>query len=192
MGIKVIQLLLSKQKLKRSFFLFVVIFACCFFSGCGFKQPSASDIPTELRVLYIDSLNPYSLLTIQLSRMLTSLNVHITRTEKTAPLILRIFDTRLSYDIPPITYSGNAASYNYTLTTSFELVMRNGKRILGPNELSVSQSLLQNTNQVYAPNATTLMKRELTPLLVTAIYNQLANQQIRALLRKTFARKQIK
>ena len=177
------------MKLKLFTFFAIGIMLCALLTGCGFHAQTPNDIPLQLRRIYLYSPNPYIPLTVQLRRILTSLNVRFTTTAKGAPVTLRIIDNKMTANIPTILYSGNANSYTYTLVTDIEIAKRNGKIIYGPKRLSISRSLLQNVNQLYTPNASALMKRELTHTMVTLIYNHITSLKTRHALQKAFSNK---
>lgn len=176
---------MTKVKLFLFFLIGTVIFNL---AGCGFHSQTIQDIPPQLRTIYLDSPNPYSPLTVQLRRTLKSINVHITQTAQAAPVTLRIISNNMTPNIPSIIYSGNATSYSYTLKTTFEIAKRNGEIIFGPKTLHISRSVLQNANQVYTPDATDLLKRELTRSMVTLIYNQITALNTWKALNKAFYR----
>ncbi len=154
-------------------------------TGCAFKFRSLNDVPPALRTLYLDTPNPYSPLTTQLKRVLKSVGIRLTETPQEAPVILRIIKNEWTYNIPPILASGYATTYSYTLTTTFELRKRLGKQLRSVNTFTVTRSLIQNANQVYTPNATQLMKRQITRTMVMLIYEHLTSKGVRCTFNKT-------
>ncbi|OYK79809.1 hypothetical protein CbuD7E6568_07755 [Coxiella burnetii] len=160
------------KKIRLIIPLLMVIFISSL-SACGFKPRSPNDIPPQLRILYLDAPNPYDPLVVQLSRTLRALNVHLTQTREAAPVTLRIGHIGWETVIPTILYSSNATTYSYTLSVDFVVETQDGRTIKGPANLTLTRSLLQNANQVYTPNATRLMKQEMTRTMVTLIYNYL-------------------
>jgi len=180
------------KKIKLPLFFFIGFVACSLLAACGFHSQTINDIPPQLRIIYLDSPNPYSPLAVQLRRVLASIKVHITKTAQAAPVTLSITSSKMTANIPSIIYSGNATSYSYTLVTTFKVIKRNGEVIFGPKTLSISQSLLQNANQVYTPNATVLLKKELTRTMVTLIYNEITALKMQKALNKAFHNKNLK
>ena len=175
------------KKLQFIISILITTFICSTLTACGFRPRSARDIPPPLRTIYLDTPNPYSQLTVQLRRTLQAVDVHVTKTAQAAPVTLRIINSRWSYYIPTILYSGNATKYSYTLTVTFALETRNGKVAVGPKTLGYTRTLLQNANQVYTPNATRLMKREITHTMVTLIYDFLISNNTSQALNKALA-----
>lgn len=187
---------MKKSKLFIS--LSIGITLCLSLTGCGFKFRSAREVPPQLHTVYLDTPNPYSRLTTRLSRILKSVNIHLAYSRQWSPVTLHIISNQMSDDIPTILYSGNATPYNYTLTTRFELLQSNGRIILPPNTLTLSDSLLHNANQVYTPEASKLIEQQLTYTMATLIYyhlisldarkalqNALPNERNHAIARKT-------
>src|SRR3990167_2953593 len=159
--------------LKRTSCLLIVTALCSMLTNCGLHSRSPSDIPPQLHTLYLDTSNPDSHLSLQLKRTLASLDVHVVPSSTEAPVTLRIMSSAMTHDTPTIFYSGNAVSYTYSLSTTLQLVKRNGKPIAGATTLNVTRSLLQNANQVYTPEATRMMERQLTTTMTSLIYNYL-------------------
>ena len=155
--------------------IFIVLTSILIFStltGCRFKSRSSKDVPPHLRILYIDSPNPYDLLTVQLRRTFQALKVCLTRTRESAPIILRIININWKPCIPSILYSSTITPYTYLLSVNFDLETRSGHILMGPRNLILRRQLIQNTNQIYTPNATRLMKREMTRIMISLIYKE--------------------
>lgn len=161
------------NKIRAIFIPLISILICTIMSGCGFKPRSPKDIPVYLCILYIDAPNPYDRLTIQLSRTLQALNVHLTKTREEAPIILKIININWTNPIPTILYSSTARFYTYLLSFDFDLETINGKILMGPKKLILRRRLVENANQIYTPNATRLIKEEMTQAMVSLIYKNL-------------------
>lgn len=157
--------------MNKIFFFILASTICITIIGCGFKKRSSNDIPYYLHTLHIESANPYDPLTIQLVRTLQALNVHFTKTRKGA-LILRISNISWMPPMPTIFYSSIATPYTYVLKVNFDLETVNGK-ILITKTLTLRRQLIQTPSQVYTPNATQLMKQEMTRTMVSLIYKYL-------------------
>ena len=161
------------NKIRAIFILLIGIIICSMLTGCEFKSRSPNDIPPCLRILYIDSPNPYDPFTVQLSRTLQALNVRLTKTKESAPVILRIIDIKWEPLIPAILYSRTATPYVYLLSLDFDLETHNRKILIGPKNLTLRRRLIQNASQIYTPNATHLMRQEMIRTIVSLIYKDL-------------------
>ena len=155
------------------FMLLISVIICSTLAGCRFILRSSNGIPSYLRVLYINSPNPYSLFTVQLSRTFQALKVRLTETRESAPVILRIIDINWEPFIPAILYSSTVTPYTYLLSVNFDLETRSGQILIGPRNLILRRQLIQNANQIYTPNATRLMRQEMTRMMVSLIYKEL-------------------
>ncbi|QTS83887.1 LPS-assembly lipoprotein LptE [Coxiella endosymbiont of Amblyomma nuttalli] len=154
--------------------LLMGILICSILVACGFKPHLPSDITKQMRILYLDSPNPYHPLIVQLRHMLQALNVQFTQRRKSAPVILQINNIGWDVIIPPIVpITNNTIVYTYTLHVKVVLETKEGKKIRGPHTFSLSRTLVQNSTQLYTPNATYLMKREMTRIMVNLIYHYL-------------------
>lgn len=166
----------------KKFILLALIVFCCALSGCGFRPRSSAEVPEALKVLYLDTPNPVSPFSVQLARTLNAVHIRLVNEPKDAPFILRILESGWQYDIPNMIYSGNAISYSYTFRVRYTLQKRSGEFLFQPKTLTVSRSLIQNANQIYTPDATMLMKREITRTMVILLYNNLVSIKTRNLL----------
>ena len=140
-------------------------------TACSFKPRSPSDITQRMHVLYIDSSNPYHPLVVQLRRTLQALNVQFTQFRKNALVVLRINDINWNTSTPPIMSINNTITYTYALHVTVTLETKEGKGIRGTHTFSLSRTLVQNNIQLYTPNTTRLMKREMTKTMVDLIYH---------------------
>lgn len=147
------------------------ILICGILTTCGFEPRSASDINQQMRVLYLDSSNPYHPLIVQLRRTLRGLNVQFTQFRKNASVILRINDINWNVIIPPIVSITSTITYTYVLHVTVALETKEGKIIRDPRTFSLSRTLVQNNTQLYTPNATRLMKHEMIQTMVDLIYH---------------------
>ena len=153
--------------------LLMGILICEILTACGFKPRSTSDITQQMHVLYLNSSNPCHPLVVQLRRTLQGLNVQFTQFRKNAPVILWINNIHWNAVIPPIVSITNAITYTYVLHVTVGLKTKEGKIILDPRTFSLSRTLVQNNTQLYTPNATNLMKREMIGTMVDLIYHYL-------------------
>ena len=154
-------------------YMLIIIFISSGLFSCGFRSRSPNDIPPHLRILYLDVSDSYDPLVIQLSKTLRALDVHLTKTRETAPITLRMSHIKWKTMIPSILDSNNATTYSYTLSVDLIIETKDNRPIKIPKHLSITCALLQNTNQLYTPNATNLMKKEITHMMVKLVYNYL-------------------
>ncbi|MFW0039617.1 MAG: LPS assembly lipoprotein LptE [Coxiella endosymbiont of Dermacentor nuttalli] len=158
----------------RTLFMLLIGFCICNTLGCGFKPRSSKDIPSYLHTLYINSPNPYDSFTVQLKRIFKALNIHLTKTGvENAPIVFRIININWKPLIPAVLYSSATTSYTYLLSVNFDLETCSGQILMGPKNLTLRRRLIQNANQIYTPNATRLMKQEMTKTMVSLIYREL-------------------
>ena len=167
----------------KSISISVIAALCCLLTACGFSPRSANNLSPDLHLIYIDTPNPDSPFIAQLERTLQSANVRLVNDIDDAPVTLHL-TSQWSYDIPTILNSGYATTYTYTFSTTYQLQTPTGTVITDPKNISVTRSLIQNANQVYTPEATELMKREITRTVVILLYHDLTSQNTRLVLKK--------
>ncbi len=146
-------------------------------TACVFHPRSSDTLPLPLHTLYLKSSHPYEPLTISLKRYLAALKVHWTQ-QPDHHLILNISRIDWGETNYPLLYSGNATTYNYSLTVTLSLQTSEHRTIVGPKTLRVSRPLPKNVNQLYTPNAELFMQQALTHHMVVLIYHYLISKDV--------------
>ena len=146
-------------------------------AGCGFKPRKAADIPPELHTLHIETPNPNSTLSTQLTALLYSLKINLTPSAKDAKVTLHIDNITFTHDQPDITTSGEAVTFIYTMHVNAELIRQSDHHVITQKTFQAQQPLLLNTNQVYAQGVSTLIRRTLQREIIALIYDWLIAEQ---------------
>jgi len=157
--------------------LSIVIFSLLLV-GCGFHLRSAQDFPSQIRLLNLQTPNPYSTFTTNLTALLKSMDVKLT---KTAPYTLKISNVTFNNPQPSVATTTEAVTYTYSLMITYS-IEKHGKAIFGPISLSASQGVIMNVNQIYSSNSTSLVHRELERNVITLLYNSLISDNAKKAL----------
>lgn len=153
-----------KEITRLCFYFFIF-----FLSSCGFTVKT-HNLPPSLRILSLETANPKDPLSVELGRTLTAMGIKIA---DTSPTILYVSDVTWDKPIPSIVYSGNAIQLTYILNASFSLITGDKKIRIGKKHLTITKTLTQNVNQVYVPEAFSMLQREMIHEMAILIANQL-------------------
>lgn len=151
-------------------------------SSCGFQPRQASDVPSQLHTLFLQTTKPYSDLITQLTAMLNSLNIKLVKQRSHAPYTLQILRITYTQSNPSITTTTLAVTLTYTLVISVQLISQSGRIIIPNTTLRASRSISQNPSQVYTPGNTTLSKQELRRDVISQLYYLLTANNTRKAL----------
>ena len=174
--------MLKNIKIDYKKLLWVWVLSVLFLSGCGFHPRRSTDIPPQLRVLYVKTQQPYTPLITQLKAMLKSLNIKLAQRNTEAPYTLNITDIAFSQSNPPITTTTLAISFTYSLNVTASITDRDGKDLIPQKNLHASRYISQNASQVYTPGTATLVRQELNRDIISQIYYLLISNNLRRAL----------
>lgn len=153
-------------------------------SGCGFHLRSAESIPPELRILYLQTPNPYSAFSTQLHDVLSALNIQLTDSPAHAPIILDVVATRLTHNDPAIQSTSAAINYTFVYSTTVELINAQGAIIAGPTTLVTRRVITLNSSQVINSSIGVSTSQQMIRQNVDKIYFWLISNNTRQALAK--------
>ena len=164
---------------KKTIYISILI-SILMLAGCGFHTRSAKDFPPQLQTLDLKTANPYSGFSTKLTQLLKSMDVSLT---SLSPYTLNILSENFITPHPTVTSTTEAISYVYTFNIQYNIAKHN-KILIGPTNLSASQTVTMNVNQIYNSNSQTLVKNELEQRMITLLYNQLISDNTKTALTK--------
>lgn len=140
------------KKVKIGLLLSLWIFGL---TGCGFHLRDASLIPAPMKILYLETKDPYAEFTLTLQKELQAFGVHLVDQKMQAPYTLHLVQQSFSQQLTSISETTLIRTYTLTATVSFEIVNRQGKVVLPPQTISASSTYVTNDNQLLATNQAT-------------------------------------
>ena len=145
-------------------------------SACGFHLRKQPPLPPELKTLYVQSDQPYELLTLQLTQILRSMGVTLVDTAKEAPVTLKIFNERYTTSILSESASSSTKQYTLFLTVQYQMQNSSGKVLFGPKTVREQSNYTINENQVSSTNTQqNSLKEEMQRDAVFSILMQLGS-----------------
>ncbi len=128
------------QAHKLAKFLFIFAFSILL-SSCGFHLRTQSQLPQQLRVLYVQSKTPYGSFETQLRQTLQSSGVKIVKSPDASPVTLHIVSTNLANTTTTIGPSSQSRIYTFVYSVEFNLTDQKGNLIYGPQTVSTTNNL---------------------------------------------------
>lgn len=133
-----------KKTLLALFFIFLTIPL----SGCGFHLRGYEPLPPQLKVIYLQTSEPYSAFIKQLKKTLYDVGVLLTENSDQSAVTLEINSAILTQTPTNFGSNGQVTTYLLTYTVTFQLLDRHGKTILGPESVTTTSNYSITSNQI--------------------------------------------
>lgn len=128
----------------------IVLISLLTLSGCGFQLRGHCSLPSELRVLYIQSNDPYGSFTKQVKQAFLARNTILAYCAARAPVTLDILNDQVSHQTLSISASTQLIQYQLTYLVIYQLLDRNGQVIQPPQAITTTRTYSVNINQMLA------------------------------------------
>lgn len=166
------------------FYLLCVVF-CLNLSACGFKLRGSSVLPPQLKVLYLESEDPYGNLETILRSSLQTAGIELVESKDQAPLVLHVLKPILTTSAGTIGTSSQTRVYNVNYNVTMKLENPQGASLVSPMVFSASRSLVLSANQlITSNNQLSQLEQEMYRDIVSQMYNRLSSVQVREALQK--------
>lgn len=130
--------------------LIIILIGLYTISGCGFQLRGHCALPQQLRLLYIQSNDPYGSFTKQLKQAFLARNTILTCSASRAPVTLDILSDAITHQTSSISASTQLIQYQLTYTVIYQLLDRFGRVIQPPQMISTTRTYSVNINQMLA------------------------------------------
>lgn len=136
--------------MKRYFSVFLL---SLLLAGCGFHLRGYEPIPCQLRILYLQTDQPYSPLSKKIKQTLQSVGICVVPTRQQAPITLQILCSDFAQAITNVGSSGQVTTYLLTQTISYQLTDSNCRVIQCPQTASTTRTYSIAANQILGDTA---------------------------------------
>src|SRR3990167_6238613 len=147
--------------MKKTITLLLLSLSCLLMSGCGFHLRSTTSTPPELQQVYFSTSTPYSPLSTNLRRLLTTMHIKVVKNVAQAPFSIIISRDRFSYGRPDVVNTTLTSYMNYMQTATVVILNNQTHKIAVRNDFTTTQSLTLNVNQIYTADRNGLVQQEL-------------------------------
>lgn len=170
--------------LKRGLHLLLLICLSMHLLGCGFRLRGHSELPEQLRALYLQSVNPYSAFTKELRAAFRAHDINVVPCAAYADITFEVLNETFNRQTVSVSASTQLIQYVLTYNVTFQLRNRAGDIILGPQVVKTSRSYAININQMLAGNdAQQQLEEEMRRDVIYQIFYRLSSRNsIRAIV----------
>lgn len=149
-----------------------------FLSSCGFQPRSDATFPMPLRVLYLNSNNPYGLFESELKKSLQSAGVTMVENPDQARFILQISQSNLALALASVGTSNQATIYNATYTVTMNLTNNKAQTLIPTQTIKSITTLIVNPQQALSStNQAELVRQQLQRETIIKIFDILTSKQ---------------
>ena len=167
-----------------------MVFCALLLSSCGFHLRSDQSLPTPLRVLYVNSDDPYGTFTANLKKSLQAVGVYLTKTPNESAYILQVSQTNLGLTTTSAGNSNQATIYtgNYSVQIS---LMNNKQKVLVPTQIvkSTTTFIVNPQQTLSSTNQNDLIAKQLQYETINKIFAILTSEQIQKAVRTSHENK---
>jgi LPS-assembly lipoprotein len=166
--------------------LFKLFLLACLFlnlTACGFHLRGHGSLPPQLRVLYLQSSNPYGVFTKQLQQVLRSIGVTLVQNAQEAPVTLQILAENTGQQLSSQGVSGQVSTYVLSASVSYQLLDAHGRVIQALQTVTTTRNYSVNSNQVLGDiSVQGSLQNDMWRDLINQLFNRLrAHSTLRAL-----------
>ncbi|MEH6558967.1 MAG: LPS assembly lipoprotein LptE [Oceanicoccus sp.] len=143
-------------------------------SGCGFQLRGNVDLPEGVEPIYIGGIDRHSQLALELQNLLTSSGIQLTNQVSDANYQLKILNSTSNKRSTALGEGALIVEYQLIETVNFELLSKNGQRVLGPHKITERRIMPNDPNKVVSSNEEEkILRREMLQNLAAKVVRQL-------------------
>ncbi len=143
-------------------------------TACGFQLRGNVDLPQGVEPIYIGGINKHSQLSVELRNLLTSSGIQLSDQAGDANYQLNILDSLSHKRSTALGDRALIVEYQLIETVNFELLSKDGQRVLGPNKITARKIMPNDPNKVVSANEEEkILRREMLKNLAAKIVRQL-------------------
>lgn len=163
--------------------LFVLWLTVMCLSSCGFQLRGAVALTPPLKKLYIQTDNPYGVLTQNLRESLKLSGVELTNNPHDALTILHIISETQSQVLLSVSGLQQTRQYNLSLAVTFELTNPKGVVLMPPLTLTENRTLTTESDQILGgTNEQNTLYQQMQLAIIYDIMNRLSSRDVASFL----------
>lgn len=152
-------------------------------SSCGFQLRGAVTLSPPLQRLYIQTADPYGVLTHNLHESLKLSGVELTNKPEDALTILHIISETQSQVLLSVSGLQQTRQYNLILAVTFELTNPKGVVLMPPLTLTENRTLTTQSDQILGgTNEQNTLYQQMQLAIIYDIMNRLSSRDVTNLL----------
>lgn len=160
-----------------------MVLSCIIMTGCGFHLRSGKALPHSLRHIYYAADNPYAPTSVQLTQVLTGMNVHFSKKKSQVKYTLSVTNDHFITARAQNLNANLPSSVTYSQGVTIGIINNQTQRIIASKQFSASESQTLNANQIYAPHTNDTVRQSLSQQIETRIYYWLTSTTLKDTLK---------
>ncbi len=151
-------------------------------TACGFHlrgHGSVAVLPSQLKVLFVESKQPYGALTQEVEQMLRGMGVKLVNTAQAAPYTLAILSAQTSQQTTGMSPTTQVSTYALSYSMTYQIMDKAGHIVVAPRSLMASRSYASNSNQILSSNYEyAQLENDMRRDVISQMINQLGAKEI--------------
>lgn len=148
-------------------------------NGCHFHLQGDYALAPEMHQLYLQTNDPYGVLTRSLQQYFKMSHVNLVKTPEMANVHLNILSDTTSQDLISVSGTQQTRQYKMQVAVTIELIDNKGQTILVPQTFIESRIITVQSNQTLgSSNEANLAFQQMRQSLAHAIINRLASHEV--------------
>lgn len=155
--------------------------------GCGFHLRGEMPLAEPLHSVYVQSVDPYGVLTRNLEQSLKMSHVALAASPNQAKTIIVISRDETSQALLSVGATQQTRQYKLTAVVDFAVTDASGQQIISPQQLADSRVITVQSNQILgSSNEANLYFQQMQRGLASAIMYRLSSREITDSINKAF------
>jgi LPS-assembly lipoprotein len=156
---------------------------CLLLSGCGFHLRGSFTLAPPLKLMYLQTSDPYGELAHNLRQSLAATGVVFTDTPRQATTILEILHENTSQQLLSVGGTQQTRQYNLVLSVVFQVTTPQGKMIIPQQTVSITQALTIQADQILGgSNEENNLYHQMRKAIIYTLLNVLTSKEANARL----------
>ncbi|HSW69673.1 MAG TPA: LPS assembly lipoprotein LptE [Gammaproteobacteria bacterium] len=152
-------------------------------SSCGFQLRGSAPLSPPLKILYIQTADPYGQLTRNLRDYLTMSGVELTDTPSHASTILHIINETQSQQLLSVSGTQQTRQYSLVLAVTFEILNPKGSVLMPPTTLSENRTFTTLSDQILGgTNEQNTLYQQMRIAIIYDIMSRLSSREVTKML----------
>lgn len=161
----------------RAVHYLLLLLSLSLLTACGFHLRTQAKIPTALNPLYVQSIDPYGQLTLELKQILRTQGITLVDSRRDAKYTLEI--QKIDTITTTLSQSASTSTTQYTLyyNVTYAISRQDGTIVYGPKTIRSQRNYTVNQSQVLSSDAQVQsLTQEMEHDTISLMFDQLSSQ----------------
>lgn len=178
--------------MKKATFCYVLLASILLvtLTSCGFTLRGDTELAEPLKLMYLQTVDPYGPFTKSLDQSLKMSNVTTVSNPKKAHTILQIIRDDTEQKLLSVSGTQQTRQYELKVTVMFQVLNNKGSIIVGPQALAETRTITVQSNQILgSSNEANSYFDQMRRSLASAVMYRLSSVQLTKQINRAFSDK---